>query len=218
MGEDVARHLQPKGLETIIACSAKDFYKIFNPDVALAIINTGLADQSGLALVKFLSSTVKIRIIVVSENSSSENRIEGYKCGGDLFLPKPINCLELGVIVSNMLRRFEDDNYKPDYGGDRKTWRVDSEEWSLITPLGEKVRLTGKEYDFINCLAQAPKGIVSKVSLLQSLGYIQNESGHRALEALVYRIRKKISPTLDTPIKTANGSGYTFTSVIELDG
>jgi DNA-binding response OmpR family regulator len=216
MGENVAKYLRPKGLETAIVCSAKDFYKIFNPEVALAIINTELSDQSGFALVKFLSSNVKIRIIVVSENSSSEYRAEGYKCGGDLFLEKPINCMELGVIVSNMLKRFEDENDKADDGDDRKIWRVDSEEWSLITPFGKKIRLTKKEYDFIICLAQAPKRIVSRTCLMQSLEYMQNDSGHRALEALVYRLRKKIPPTLDTPIKTGNGSGYAFTAKFEI--
>lgn len=42
-----------------------------------------------------------------------------------------------GVIVSNMLRGFEDDNDKSDDGGDRKIWRVDSGEWFLVTPLGK---------------------------------------------------------------------------------
>lgn len=53
---------------------------------------------------------------------------------------------------------------------------------------------------------------------MRHLGYIQNDSGHRAPEGLVYRIRKKISQTLDTPIKMASGSGYAFTSVLGLDG
>jgi DNA-binding response OmpR family regulator len=46
---------------------------------------------------------------------------------------------------------------------------------------------------------------------------IRNENGRRALEALVYRLRKKISPTLDTPIKTVNRTGYSFTSSLDLD-
>lgn len=74
-----------KGLETTLACSARDFYRIFNSDVALAIINTERADQSGFALVRFISSNVKIRIIVVSEKSSCTNRAEGYGCGAIFF-------------------------------------------------------------------------------------------------------------------------------------
>jgi len=44
-----------------------------------------------------------------------------------------------------------------------------------------------------------------------------DEHGNRSLESLIYRLRKKISPNLETPIKTVNGSGYIFTAKIEIE-
>lgn len=223
VGECIAKYLQLKGWDVTIACSAVEFYKIIDRrKFALAIIDIGLPDQSGLVLVDYLSSNAKTRIIIISGKPTAENRVEGYRCGADHFLAKPLNFQELGSIVSNMMKRFQEDTedgYNSVLGSVLGSkWRLIPEEWSLITPSGKELRLTAKEYAFICCLAEAPRGIVSRSCLMKSLGYMQNEYGHRSLESLVYRLRKKISPTLDTPIKTASGSGYTFTSVLELDG
>ena len=97
------------------------------------------------------------------------------------------------------------------------TWTLVSDEWSLITSGGDKLHLTSKEYSFLNCLALTPKGIVSRDSILNVLGYEHNENGNRSLESLVYRLRKKISPPLDTPIKNANVTGYSFEALIQLE-
>ncbi|RXK80017.1 response regulator transcription factor [Chlorobaculum sp. 24CR] len=221
--DSIAKYLNLKGWGVTIAGSAIDFYKnIDQKRFSIAIINPSLPDQNGFVLVRYLYSNTKVRIIILCEALSTESKIDGYRCGADHVLGKPLNYQELGAIVSNLMRRVEASNTCDGRNNfsvlSESKWKLIPDEWFLVTPSGKTLRLTAKEYAFISCLASQPKSIVSRTCLMQNLGYMQNECGHRSLESLVYRLRKKISPTLDTPIKTANGSGYTFTSVLELDG
>ncbi|NTW54241.1 MAG: response regulator transcription factor [Chlorobaculum sp.] len=213
--------MRRKGWGVSIAHSAVDFYRIVEPYFILAIIDIDIDDGSGLALVRYLHSVTKTLIVIISENSSVENKIESYHCGAHLFLTKPVNLQDLGVIVSNMIQCVEDGWESNNKQSDKifwdNKWRLISESWTLVTPSGKGLRLTGKEYNFISCLAKEPNAMVSRNYLMEKLGHPLNESGKRSLESMVYRLRKKISHTRDTPILTANGSGYTFSAKVDVE-
>lgn len=217
--ESLVAYLKLQNYEVTGVGSALGLYKmIARESFAVAILDLALPDQDGLVVAKYLRINTDSRIILLTTSSSVPDLIEGYKAGADICFVKPIDCGELAAAVCNILRRLEV-SY-PNLSEKTSTlhvgaWMLVSDEWLLITPEGNRLHLTSKEYAFLNRLAEEPQGIVSRNSLLTILGYEHNECGNRSLESLVYRLRKKISPTLDTPIKTANGSGYTFASSIE---
>jgi DNA-binding response OmpR family regulator len=217
--ESLVHYLKLQNYEVTGVGSALGLYKtIAREPFAVAILDFTLPDQDGLVITKYLRINTDSRIILLTTSSSVLDTIEGYNVGADICLVKPIDCRVLAAAVSNIVKRLEDGygySAEKEVTYPRGSWMLVPEEWLLITSEGDKLHLTSKEYVFLNCLAEAPQGIVSRNSLLKILGYEHNDCGNRSLESLVYRLRKKISPTLDTPIKTANGSGYTFVSAIE---
>ncbi len=217
----MVKHFELQDYEIRSVNTAIDFYKAIDRErYALAIIDIDLPDQSGLVLSKYLRTNTNTLIILLTENVSIESRIEAYESGADQLIGIPVNLKELSVVIANFMTRIakhESGSTDSKLRVTGSTWQLNPEEWSLLTPSGKHLRLTAKEYTFLNCFVSVQQGIVSRSSLLQNLGYTQNEYGHRSLESLVYRLRKKISPNLDTPIKTANGSGYAFSSVLELN-
>ncbi len=218
--DSLVHYLKLQNFEVTGVGSALDLYKmIAREPFAIAILDLSLPDQDGLVITKYLRINTDSRIILLLPSLFVENLIDGYNAGADICLGKPIDCRVLATAVSNIIKRLEDGHgysAKKEVTPPRGIWILVPEEWLLITPEGNKLHLTSKEYAFLNRLAEEPQVIVLRESLLKSLGYEQSECGNRSLESLVYRLRKKISPTLDTPIKNANGSGYIFAASIEL--
>jgi DNA-binding response OmpR family regulator len=214
--DGIIRHLRLNGLEATGVGSAIDCYKeVSIVDYALAIVDMSLADQNGLILSKYLRSNSDMRILMLLAQATEEERVDSYESGVDLCMAKPLNFREMMAVVTNMLKRIPvaDVTF---HGVSNVSWMLICEEWALLTPDKKILKLTSKEFAFLNCLAAKPRNIVTRAFLLDNLGYEHNECGNRSLESLVYRLRKKISPDLDTPIKTANGSGYSFLSAIGL--
>jgi DNA-binding NarL/FixJ family response regulator len=46
-------------------------------------------------------------VIFLTERSSKEERIQGYKVGCDVYLPKPFEMDELGAVIRNLLERSQ---------------------------------------------------------------------------------------------------------------
>lgn len=218
--ESLVDYLKRQNYEVTGVGSALGLYTmIAREPFAVAILDLTLPDQDGLVITKYLKINTDSRIILLTTSSSADDMIEGYNAGADICFVKPIDCRELGAAVCNIVQRLEvchPCSLEKESTLHVGTWMLVSEEWLLISPEGKKLHLTSKEYAFLNLLADAPQDIVSRDSLLKILGYEHNDCGNRSLESLVYRLRKKISPNLDTPIKTANGSGYTFAALIKL--
>ncbi len=88
-------------------------------------------------------------------------------------------------------------------------WSLSLNLWILLTPQGDSILLTAKEFELIWYLGLRKNDLVPRQDLLKHLDYPHNESGHLALDSLVYRIRKKINPFYaGNLIKNVRGIGY----------
>jgi DNA-binding response OmpR family regulator len=86
---------------------------------------------------------------------------------------------------------------------------------ALYTPEKNEIKLTSKEFYLLEMLASSPNKIVQRQTLLETLDYGNDEFGNRALDALIYRLRRKKGDRNEKlPIKTAHGAGYYFSSPI----
>ena len=92
-----------------------------------------------------------------------------------------------------------------------EVWSLSLNLWTLLTPQGNSILLTAKEFELIRYLGLRKTDLVPRQDLLKHLDYPHNESGHLALDSLVYRIRKKINPFYaGNLIKNVRGIGYSL--------
>jgi DNA-binding response OmpR family regulator len=207
--------------------SAGDFYQqLFSGRCDLAIIDIGLEGQSGLVLAEYVRKNTDARIIMLSSRPDVEVRLAGYASGADVCLVKPVDGRELLALITNMFDRLDAAKHHveppPTIGettpGELSmTWKLFRNDWSLQTPNGESIALTAKEYDFMLSLVLQSSAIVTRQYILKILGYQPNEQGNRALESLIYRLRRKTeSLGYGFPIKTYRGIGYCLASPILL--
>jgi two-component system OmpR family response regulator len=215
--ESMLKYLVGNGLDVVAVGSAIEFYRtIALNSYALAIIDRGLPDQSGLVLVKYLRGNTDMRVIMLTALASIDEKLEGYDAGADVYLAKPADFREILATINNLLGRIEVipntgmEIIKSVVAENNKQWQLRRSEWLLINPEGQSVKLTLKEFEFTLFLATTETIAASRKELLKLLEYQNNESGNRALESLVHRLRTKTAVLGSFPIQTAHGVGYSF--------
>lgn len=184
----------------------------------LAIVDLGLPDGNGLALVRNLTETPDgPGVIILTAAGETEDRIKGFASGADLYFTKPVDCRELAVAAIRLAQRLRRaPSFDPPPASSppaTASWRLQPARWMLESPTGTAVNLTTKEMAFMQALAAA-NATVARSQLLSLLGYLDDDGGNRSLDALVRRLRIKADEALDggLPIRTVHGVGYIFSA------
>jgi two-component system, OmpR family, response regulator len=219
--ESLLGHLSDQGYKVTGVGSAGDFYQLLfsSERCDLAVIDIGLPDQSGFVLAEYVRKNTDAWIIVLYSGNSVEERLAGYESGADLCMAKPVDVRELEAVITNMFHRMDalqSPQFKTTVSHEPAaveeesgSWKLMRNEWSLLTPHGDSIALTAKEFDFMLSLVLQSSAIVTRQYILKILGYQPNEQGNRALESLIYRLRRKTETFgYGFPIKTYRGVGY----------
>ncbi|TLU54099.1 MAG: response regulator transcription factor [Chlorobium sp.] len=219
--ENMVKYLTLAGYEVTGAASAGEFYyHLSRQTYLLAVLDIGLPDQSGLVLAEYLRKNTSMWIIMLTARSTLDDKLAGLKCGADFYLVKPIDCSELAATIANVFARFDEKPAFPEEDEERwepasAPWKLERSGWILITPKGDSIKLTSKEFEFIASLDVRKKTIVARRDLLKILDYPSTEQASHALESMVSRLRKKIEEAgCEFPVKTSHGTGYCLSADI----
>ncbi len=223
--ESLIKYLKLHGYDITGVGSAMEFYQhLATEQYALAIIDIGLPDQNGLVLTEYLKSNTDTRIIILTARANIEDKLAGYDSGADIYLLKNVDFREIMASIASVLRRFEVGTGRVQQQSEAvmlakeekpRQWQLVRGEWLLLTPEGQKIRLTAKEFDFLMFLVSFHQQVVARDEILKALDYPDGETRGGALEALVHRLRRKTAiGDSYSPIKTTHGIGYCFTAAL----
>ncbi|WP_346796458.1 response regulator transcription factor [Halomonas sp. Bachu 37] len=223
--QPVARYLRKRGMTVHEAGSVEDFRAELS-DIApnIILLDVGLPGESGLDAAKRLRDDTGAGVIMVTARGGLEERIEGLDRGADSYLCKPISMRELEAVVLSLWRRIGNDDTA---GTDAETpiapmaegWTFDAEAWALISPDGERARLSAAEYGVLSLLTEAPGEPVSRDRLFVALKKPQSGPDDRSLDVLVSRLRRKFSTSaFKLPIQSVRGVGYVFPGPVSRRG
>lgn len=90
-------------------------------------------------------------------------------------------------------------------------WILSCQSRELLSPVKERISFIFKEYQVLLQLATAEGEVKDRLEMLSYFGYPDNRNGYKALESVVYRIRKKAERLGFCLIKTAQGNGWSLT-------
>jgi OmpR family response regulator RpaB len=163
-----------------------------------AILDVMLPEMDGFALCREIRKESDIPVIMLMD------RVVGLELGADDYLPKPFEPRELVARLQTILRR---QRVAP-AAGQRRVFQglVIDMETREVERLGEKVELTGTEFELLALLAADPGKVFSRDDILNRLRGHEAELYTRAVDIVVSRLRKKLEP-LDC-IKTLRNAGY----------
>lgn len=209
--EEIGHFLRQQGLTV---CDFMDGQALFTHLHAhatdLVVLDVNLPGMSGFEVAQQLKRDwPRLGIVMLTARTALSDRVAGYDCGADIFLPKPTEPDELLAALRNLHRRVGDDAPTARY------WQLDMTR-RVLRPAGSTVvlPLTALELALLVALTKAPNRQCEAVGLCAVLERIHSDPpfSKHALENLVSRLRKKVAEAglvkQDQFLKSIWGWGY----------
>ena len=187
------------------AGEARDKLRFLQPD--LMVLDIMMPGESGLSLTEALRrDQLDLPVLLLTARGAPDDRIAGFEAGADDYLPKPFEPNELVLRIRAILRRAAP-SAAPAAPVQLGEASFDPERGELRSPAGT-VRLTGGEAALLTALARRPHEVLSREDLAAAIG--TDESGERAIDVQVTRLRRKIEADPREPrfLLTVRGRGY----------
>lgn len=211
----VCNELESFGYQASSFCTgAQAIQAIRRRTPALCIVDLGLPDMDGLALVRELCDQHKVGVMILTGRGSLPDRVLGLELGADDYMIKPFDPRELVARVNSLLRRL-DKIGQPDTSQLSKLalfgdWRFDPSTLTLSHQDGRSDTLSSAESELLMLFLRAPQQILNRDRLMGDLLGRDSIPYERSIDVRMSRIRKKIEKDPKKPllIKTVYGVGY----------
>lgn len=214
----LADALETAGFRTASFGRATEFeaaLKKITPDICL--VDLGLPDKDGLALVHRLATDQGAAIIIISGRNQVQDKITGLELGADDYIIKPFDPAEVVARARALLRRGKPTSGQKTQVADFGNWIADFNQY-LLTPKGDTpVPLSQAEGEVLRLFLEAPNRLISRAFMQETLGGEASDSFDRAMDVRVSRLRTKLRDDPKNPklIKTIYGAGYIFLGEVQ---
>jgi two-component system cell cycle response regulator CtrA len=182
-----------------------DLGKVYEYDIILLDLN--LPDMSGYEVLRSLRlGKVATPVLILSGLASIEDKIKGLGLGADDFLSKPFHKDELVARIHAIVRRSKGHAQSVISIGDLVV-NLDSK---LVEVQGNRVQLTGKEYQMLELLVLRKGSTLTKEMFLNHLYGGMDEPELKIVDVFICKLRKKLSNASGGKeyIETVWGRGY----------
>jgi len=175
----------------------------------LCLLDVMLPKMDGFALAtEIRRHSQAIPIIFLTAKSLKEDRIEGFKIGGDDYVTKPFSLEELVLRIQAVLKRStggaaEANSPRHDIG----KFVFDREKQTL--QYGEKQhKLTAKEAELLHLLCVHKNDVVDRQLALKRIWGEDNYFNGRSMDVFISKLRKYLSDDRDIEIRNIHGKGF----------
>lgn len=210
--EMLAEALTEAGFRTLSFGRATEFEAALHrttPDVCL--VDLGLPDRDGLALVHRLALEQGATVIIISGRAQVQDRVTGLELGADDYIIKPFDPTEVVARIRARLRGRSRPTASSDvarFNG----WTAHFDRYMLEDETGAETAFSHAEGEVLRLFLDSPKRLITRTHMQESLGGTAGESFDRAMDVRISRLRTKLREDPKNPrlIKTIYGAGYIF--------
>lgn len=189
--------------------------------IHLIIVDLNLGHEDGLEIVRALSITTEVPIIIITGDRLNEaDKVIGLELGASDYIVKPFGLREFLARIRAALRdkpaapaREEKRIYS--FAG----WILDSENKKLVSSVVGEVKLTTGEFDLLLAFLRSPNQVLSREELLAGSRLNGEEIFDRSVDVQILRLRRKLEqdPANQALIKTQRGAGYSFDADVSVE-
>ncbi|MEL7648429.1 MAG: response regulator transcription factor [Sedimentibacter sp.] len=208
-------YLEMSGYE--VACAfdgSSGLEKIKNESFDLIILDLMLPQKHGFEILREISDSKQIPVLIVSAKSDETFKIKGLNLGADDYITKPFGMGELVARVNSHIKTYE--KLKQVHGSKKKmivvgALSIDKQDRRVFLDDNEVV-LTQKEFDLLLFMAENPNRVFDKEELFERVWGYDSFSDASTITVHIARIREKIetNPERRQYIETVWGAGYRF--------
>jgi len=182
-----------------------DLGKVYDYDIILLDLN--LPDMTGFDVLKSLRvAKVNTPILILTGQGDIETKVRGLGFGADDYMTKPFHKDELVARIHAIVRHSKGHSQSVITTGnlivnlDAKTVEVG----------GQRVHLTGKEYQMLELLSLRKGTTLTKEMFLNHLYGGMDEPELKIIDVFICKLRKKLAAATsgDHYIETVWGRGY----------
>lgn len=214
----LSQALEQAGFRTQSFSRATEFeaaLRRITPEACL--IDLGLPDRDGLALVHRLATESGAAIIIISGRAQVQDRVTGLELGADDYIIKPFEPAEVVARIRARLRRPAQTQRNGATTLRFAGWTADFDRYSLTAPDGTETPLSHAEAEVLRMFTDNPRRLITRAQMLETLGGAAGDSFDRAMDVRISRLRTKLREDPKNPrlIKTIYGAGYIFLAEIQ---
>jgi len=220
--ETVAVFLKNQGYKVLEAVNGQEgFKKAMENEVHLAIVDIMMPVMDGITMTMKLREKYDFPIIFLSAKSEDIDKITGLNIGGDDYVTKPFEPMELVARVHSNIRRYEqilalkDDHCKKDDSHKIIVGGLELDQFTKeVSVNGKKVRLTAKEFQILELLMSYPGRVYSAEEIYEAI-WKEDAINTETIMVHVRKLREKIEVNPKKPeyLKVVWGIGYKIEKV-----
>lgn len=205
----VKAYLEKEKYDVTLADTGQKAISALKDGFDLIILDLMLPDMDGEDICETIRNDSDVPIIMLTAKSEEEDRIKGLGIGADDYVVKPFSPRELVARVKALLRRSKGTREVISFNkGDLV---IDSSRFE-VKKKGSIVVLTPTEFKLLQCIAERPGQIFTRLQLVNVILGYDFEGYDRTIDAHIKNIRHKVEDNQRAPsyLKTVYGVGYKF--------
>jgi two-component system, OmpR family, response regulator len=149
---------------------------------------------------------IEAPVLILSALSAVDERVRGLRAGGDDYMTKPFDFLELTARLDILLRRHSAPQPET-------SLRVGNLEMDLLKHAarlaGKALDLLPREFRLLEYLMRHPGQVVTRTMIFEEVWNYHYAEPTNVIDVHVSKLRRKLDPTGTQPmIFTVRGSGY----------
>ena len=206
LNQSVCAYLNDCGFEAKGVLNAQEaFEEMYNSLYSLVISDIMMPQMDGFEFAKAIRRVNKrIPILFMSAKDDLPSKQKGFQLGIDDYMVKPVELAELDMRVRALLRRANIEMERRLVVGnlvldaDAVTAEID----------GEDIPVATREFNILYKLLSYPKKTFTRAQLMDEFWGLESETGLRAVDVYITKLRDKFSACDGFEIKTVRGIGY----------
>lgn len=172
----------------------------------LLVLDIMMPKIDGLSVLRQLPNISDMPVIMLTAKGEEIDRIIGLELGADDYITKPCNPRELLARINAVIKRT---NTTTSEHTPLPESRLHLDQNQRVCEIdGVALQVTGTEFDLLVALLKQKGEVVSKAWLSENVLQRELQPFDRSLDVHVSRLRKKLQPFHDEPIKAVRGKGY----------
>ncbi|WP_459501354.1 response regulator transcription factor [Bacillus sp. C1] len=180
----------------------------------IILLDVMLPDIDGFELCRQIRNYTNTPILFVTARSSDLDKLTGLGIGGDDYITKPFNPLEVAARINVQLRRqsmIQENRYDENSNLHFQSFSIYPSE-GLITVNGKSVHCTAKELELLTFLCKHPNRIFTAEQLYEQVWGLTSIGDDKTVVMHISKLRKKIEADPKAPkyIINLRGIGYKF--------
>lgn len=207
LGFVIKDNLLQKGYNVTLCTDGEEGHQSFaNGKFDLCIFDVMMPKKDGFALAQSVrAKNHEVPILFVTAKAMLEDKLSGFKAGGDDYIVKPFSMEELYARIEVFLRRsngnHKEENFK------LGSFTFDSKNFTLQHASGSKA-LTQKESEVLKMFCLNPDRVLKREEILKAVWGDDDYFMGRSMDVFISKLRKYLKEDPTVQIVNFHGVGF----------